>query len=124
MSNYDKTYDENIIVALKRLPIPLKTAKGNNVYFIENKRDETIYEHIANKKHHFHLSDIDLIPLILLDPNSLNKDSRSNKFHNYIGKRRRTNEREKYIKIITKVQMNKKEIIVTIYPTKKVNKFK
>lgn len=33
MSRKIKGFDQNIILALKKLPIPLKTAKGKEVYF-------------------------------------------------------------------------------------------
>ena len=49
----NREYDQNIINALKALPSPLKTFDGHNVFFDIDKRDETIFEHIANKKTSF-----------------------------------------------------------------------
>ena len=60
-----KEYDENIIEELKKLPIPLRTLDNHEVYFYQDKRYGTIYEHIANKKHHLHIKDILQVPTIL-----------------------------------------------------------
>ena len=111
----ENNYDQNIISALKALPNPLKTFDGHCVLFDVNKRNETIFEHIANKKHHLFLKDIEIIPKILMDKSSLQQDNKSNKFHNYVGKRAKKNERNKHLKIITEVKRGKKESIVTIY---------
>ena len=43
-----KEYDKHIIEELEKLPIPLKSFDGHDVLFDENKRDETIFEHISN----------------------------------------------------------------------------
>lgn len=115
MSKKNKEYDQNIIDALKRLPKPLKTAKGKEVVFDVDKRDETIFQHIAAKEHHLRLSDISLIPNILLNPNSVTNDCKSKRYNNYIGKRSKTNEKKKHLKIVTKVKSNNKESIITIY---------
>ena len=64
--NKKKEFDLNIIEALKSLPHPLKTFDGHEVLFDENKRHETIFEHIANKNHHLHVADIHQISSILL----------------------------------------------------------
>ena len=61
----NREYDQNIINALKAIPSPLKTFDGHNVFFDIDKRDETIFEHISNKKLHFHVVDINAIPSVL-----------------------------------------------------------
>ena len=58
MKKKKKEYDQNSIDALKKLQVPLKTANGNEVYFDVDKRNETIFEHIANKSHHLTVKDI------------------------------------------------------------------
>lgn len=64
MPKKKKEYDQNVIAALKALPVPLKTSSGGEVRY---KRDETIFEHIANKEHHIHVKDVAVIPTILRD---------------------------------------------------------
>ena len=120
MQKKNKGYDENIIKALKALPVPLVTAKGNRVLFDVDKRDETIYEHIANKKHHLHVKDIMAIPKILSNKKCLQKDNKSHTHHNYIGRRGKKGEKNKYLKIITETKNNNTESIITIYSIKKI----
>ena len=118
MSKKNKEYDQNVIAALKALPIPLKTSNGHEVRFDVDKRNETIFEHIANKEHHIHVKDVAVIPQILQDKASLKNDKNGHKFRTYIGKRGKQKERLKYLKIVTEVKKNKKESVVTIYPVK------
>ena len=115
--NHD--YDQNIIAALRKLPIPLKSFDGHEIYFDKDKRGETIYEHIADKKHHLFIVDIQRIPIILNDKTSLKPDRNGKRYRNYIGRRGKKNERMKYIRICTEIQKGKKESIITIYPVKK-----
>ena len=89
--NYYLTYDVHIINALKALPVPLLTFDKHEVYFDEDKRNETIYQHIANKGHHLHVVDIKKITKILLDELSLKDDKKSNNFRTYIGLRGKMN---------------------------------
>ena len=119
MPKKTKEYDQNIIAALKKLHIPLKTFDGHEIYFDVDKRDETIYEHISDKKHHLFVVDIQRIPLILKDSLSLKPDRNGKRYRNYIGRRGKKNERLKYIRICTEIHKNKKESVVTIYPVKK-----
>lgn len=119
MSKKNKEFDQNIILALKKLPVPLKTARGKEVYFDVDKRDETIFEHIANKSHHLHIKDVNEIAKILMDKNSLQYDNKSHKFHNYIGRRGKKGEKAKYLKIVTEIKNENRESIVTIYTIKK-----
>ncbi len=117
----NKEFDQNIVSALKQLQVPLKTFSGTEVYFDKNKRHETIFEHIANKNHHLTIKDINEIPTILLNENSLKSDRSGNKFRTYIGRRGKQKERIKYLKIVTEVGKGKKESIVTIYLIKNNN---
>ena len=116
----NKEYDQNIINALKSLPIPLKTFDNHIIKFDLDKRYETIFEHIANKKHRLHISDIQAIPLILNNKSSLKSDKNSKKYRNYIGKRVKKNERFKYIKIVTIKNKDQTESIITIMLVKKI----
>ena len=113
--NISFKYDIHIIEALKNLPVPLTTFDDHEVYFVNNKRNETIFEHISNQKHGFKVSDINEIPLILKDTNSLKFDVKKKIFRNYVGKRPKKNAKLKYIKIITRKMKGNKEIIETIY---------
>ena len=116
MSKRDnKIYDENIIVALQKLPIPLETFDGGKVYFVENKRKEKIFEHIARTSHRFRVSDIGKIPEILKSKDSLQKDKKKKDFKNYIGRRVKKNDKTKYIKIVTRKIGKNKEAIISIY---------
>ena len=121
MPKKNKEYDQNVIAALKALPVPLKTYNGGEVRFDVDKREETIFEHIANKDHHIHVKDIVVIPSILLSKESLKNDRNGRKFRTYIGKRGKNKERLKYLKIVTELKKNKKESVVTIYPVKNNN---
>ena len=118
MPKKNKEYDQNVIAVLKALPVPIKTSNGGEVRFDVDKRDETIFEHIANKEHHIHVKDVAVIPTILRDKESLKNDRNGRKFKTYIGKRGKKKERLKYLKIVTEVKKNKKESVVTIYPVK------
>ena len=118
MPKKNKEYDQNVIAALKALPVPLITYNGSEVRFDVDKREETIFEHIANKDHHIHVKDIAVIPSILLSKGSLKNDRNGRKFRAYIGKRGKNKERLKYLKIVTELKKNKKESVVTIYPVK------
>ena len=110
-----KYYDENIMSALKSLPVPLKTFDNHNVTFEEDKRNESIFEHIGKQRHRLKLSDIKAIPTILRDPKSLAKDSKKSVFRNYEGKRPKKNAKLKYIRIVTRIIGPIKEVITTIY---------
>lgn len=69
-----------LLMLLKKLPVPLKSARGSEIYFDNDKRYESIFEHIANKNHHLTIKDIKAIPAILLDKNSLKLDRSGKKF--------------------------------------------
>lgn len=56
-----------------------------------------------------------VIPSILLDKNSLQKDSKSHSHHNYIGRRGKKGEKNKYLKIITENKNKNDETVITIY---------
>ena len=117
----NKTSDENIVAALKDLPVPLKTFDNHDVYFEENKRNESIFDHISKQKHRLKISDIKAIPSILKDRNSLSKDVKKSVFRNYEGKRPKKNAKLKYIRIVTRKISTVKEVITTIYLLKNKN---
>ena len=112
-------YDIHIVEALQKLPVPLITFDGHQVLFDEDKRKETIFEHIANKKHHLHVVDIKRIPQILKDKESLKADRNGEDFRVYIGKRGKQTEKPFYLRIVTRLKDNNKESILTIYPDNK-----
>lgn len=118
----NREYDQNIINALKALPSPLKTFDGHNVFFDINKRDETIFEHISNKKHHFHVVDINAIPSVLKNKECLKTDRSGKRFRTYIGERGKTKEKPKYLKIVTLLGKNNKESVYSVYLVKSVDK--
>ena len=113
-----KEYDFHIIEALKKLTIPLKTFDGHNVLFDKDKRNETIFEHIANKRHHLKVKDIELIPEIISRKENLRKDKNGDKFRNYVYRSKRKKERLKFIKITTRINSNSTETIITIHKIK------
>ena len=122
MTKKNREYDQNIIEALKDLPVPLKTFDRHDVYFDVNKRDESIFEHIANKKHRLHVVDIKIIPRILADRLCLKTDKNGKRFRTYIGRRGKTKEKPKYLKIVTLLGKNKKESVYSVYLVKSVDK--
>jgi hypothetical protein len=111
----DLSYDIHIVEALQSLPVPLVTFDGHEVYFDEDKRNETIFEHIANKSHHLHVVDILKIPEILKDQESLREDKNGDKFRNYVGRRGKKNESPQYLQITTRLKNDKEESVVTVY---------
>ena len=115
--NFYLTYDVHIVDALKALPVPLITFDGHEVYFDEDKRNETIYEHIANKCHHLHVVDIKEVPIILKDPKNLKADRYGDGFRKYVGRRGKKKETIEYLQIITYLKENNRESIITIFPT-------
>ena len=117
-NNINDKYDQNIIDALKKLPVPLLTFDNHKVYFDIDKRKETIYEHVANKKHRFHVVDISQIQIILKDKNSLKNDRYGVRYRTYFGHRKKNKEKKRFIKIVTTVKKNKNESIITICTTK------
>ena len=116
MPSVHKEYDKNIIKALLDLK-PMTTFDNHVVHFGEDKRDETIYEHIANKKHHLYVSDIQLIPTIFKTKECLKADRNGNKYRTYICKRKKERLRFKKLKIVTELRNRNHEYIITIYPT-------
>ena len=118
----NREYDQNIINALKDLPSPLKTFDGHDVLFDIDKRDETILEHVANKKHRFHVVDINAIPGILNNKECLKPDRSGKRFRTYIGKRGKAKEKPKYLKIVTLLGRNNKESVYSVYLVKSVDK--
>ena len=110
-----KEYDKHIIEELEKLPIPLKSFDGHDVLFDENKRDETIFEHISNQKHHLHIKDIKV-----KNKNCIKNDRNGHKYRTYIGKRGKQKERIKFLKIVTHIQKDKHESVVTICAVKKL----
>ena len=117
-NNKNKEYDQHIITVLKKLPVPLTTFDGHKVYFDIDKRSETIYEHIANKKHHLHSVDIMQIPEILKNKECLKNDRNGIRYKSYIGRRKKQKEKNKYLKIVTTIKKNKDESIITICTVK------
>ena len=52
----------------------------------------------------------------------LKQDNKSHRFHNYIGRRGKKNEKAQYLKIITEIKKGNKESVVTIYVVKTIEK--
>ena len=118
-SYINEKYDQHIIDELKKLHKPLKTFDNHSVLFDKDKRKESIYEHIANKKHRLHVVDIQQIQSILLDKECLKNDRNGKKNRCYIGKRKKQNEKNKYLKIVTIVKKDKNESVSTVCTVKK-----
>lgn len=116
--NKKKEPDLNIVRALKELPSPLINFKGNKILFNKDKRNETIFDHIAVKSHHLHVADIKVIPAILKNSKSLVNKSDYRKGRVYIGRRGKKHEKVKYLKIVTELNKDFTESIITIYLTK------
>ena len=114
----DLYYDIHIVEALKELPVPLITFDGHQVLFDMDKRDETIFEHIANKSHRLHVVDINRIPEILKDPSSIREDRNGDGFRCYVGLRGKTIDSPLYLKITTRLTGEKKESVITMYLVK------
>lgn len=119
MSKKKTEYDAHIVEALKKLPVPMSNFHGAHIYFDRDKRDESIYEHIAKKCHRLTLKDILVVPSVLLRKDALKTDRNGKKFRSYVGVRTKKNEKMKYVKIVTRLGKNGDEYIVTIYLIKK-----
>lgn len=114
--------DENVYLALLKLPKKMKNGIGIIVSFPNPPKDRETMAHIASKRHYLRVIDIQQVPIIIADPNSLQQDRFSTKSSNYVGKRPgKVSETEKHLKIVTKKNGKKKETIKTIYPIKRGN---
>ncbi len=116
-----KNVDSNIVKKLNQLIIPFKTNNGEKVVFADKGRYGTRFEHIADKKHHLTIRDIDLIPYILLNPFAVRKSKKVGSTVCYFGKRKGVNKKQ-YLKIVIDFRNEKEGKIVTIYPTKTIDK--
>ena len=116
----DDVMDPNLVEALLKLPKNMKNALGVNVVFPRPPKGNETIAHISVKRHRLHVSDIQAIPAIISDPESMTEDRLFSKNVNYIGKRPgEIKEAKKYLKIVTKKSGKNTEVIRTVYPIQK-----
>ena len=121
MAKSQKEIDQNVYNELLRLSWPLPAVGGKRVFLRDRARRETGAEHIAAKRHHLKIADIQLLPELLKKPIAHHADSRNKNYVNYYG-RRKGNKNPMFLKAITSKDKhsNLLETLITFYPTKKV----
>ena len=121
MAKHQKEIDENIIQAIVRLNWPLPTNKGTRVFIRRRSRDETGLEHIGLKRHHLKISDIQLIPGVLMHPIYDCRDPKNRHNRNFYG-RRKGLKQPSFLKIVTLLDRKDStlEWLITAYPTKRI----
>ena len=117
-----REYDENIIAALQKIKTPIIGVGGRKFYFRPKARNETGFEHIANKKHRLKVRDINEIVNILRHPVYWTEDRHNPIYRTYYGIQKKKDSKT-FIKIVTspvKGKRNEEEIIITVYPVKNI----
>ena len=117
----DEKYDQHIVDALLKLKSPIIGYKGIEFCIRDKARYEDGVHHIAKKTHRLKVKDIETIPEILKHPIAVNKDPHNKNYKNYYGIRK-GDDPELLLKIVTwhfKKSL-KKEIIITIFPTRTI----
>ena len=116
----NEEYDENIISALHKIKFPLITKNGIKVILDIRSRNETIYEHIANKKNHLTIRDIELIKEIIVNPKIIVHSKRNKNYIAIYGDRKIKNK-----KTLIKIILDGRDCAVwkirTLYPVKKIS---
>ncbi|MCQ2798052.1 MAG: hypothetical protein MJ241_06380 [Bacilli bacterium] len=111
--------DQNIIKALKAITLPILIKDNVRVIFAEEGRNQTRFEHIADKKHRLKISDIECIEKILKKP-SLVIDSKKRDQSKIFYGRRKGNRKPPYLKIVIDFRNEKLGKIKTVYRVKKL----
>ena len=119
VNNNEVDFDQNIVDALLRLKSPIIGLNDVQFYIRDKARKESGLEHIANRKHHLKVRDIDDVPKILKKPSYSEIDPLNKSYKNYYGPRTGNikKRKENFIKIVTHPLKKNKEKIITIYPT-------
>ncbi|MCQ2742983.1 MAG: hypothetical protein MJ239_06835 [Bacilli bacterium] len=111
--------DQNIIKALKAIATPILIKDNVRVIFSEKGRYESRFEHIAQKRHHLKVSDIELIGPILKQPIVTSKSGKKDHSKCFFGKRK-GRPKTPYLKIVVDFRDEKLGKIVTVYPAKRL----
>ena len=100
---------------------PIHVSWGKTFHIRETARDQTGLEHIAEKRHHLRVSDVQQVPHILEKPMDRHRDPQNQHYRNYYGKRK-GNRPPRYLKIVTSVIRKKEneELVITVYPTRHI----
>ena len=114
------TYEQKLMVALKKLPNPLEDKKHNlKIYFQDNRArsNQSRFDHIVDARHGLRPSDIERIPRYI-NESKLKKDSERKDTYNLFIKRNTYS--DEYIKIALKLENGilKNVFVKTIYITK------
>ena len=122
MSKNRPGIDQHIVIALEHIHWPIVTPKGKKFFIRKNARDRTGIEHIAEKRHHLKIVDIEVLPSLLANPLRERRDPTNKSCWNYMGRRRGKQDRP-FLKVITMLNQKNRneETIVTIYPIKSLN---
>lgn len=111
--------DQNIIKALKAITLPILIKDNVRVIFAEKGRNQTRFEHIADKKHHLKVSDIQLAVPILKQPLMICESKKKDHSRCFYG-RRKGNPKTRYLKVVVDFRDDKLGKIVTIYAVKRL----
>lgn len=116
MAKHKRPFDQNLVNSLDKFDWPLTNYCGIKIFLRASARNETGQEHIAGKLHGLKVRDIELLPSILAKPLAIKIDARKGKL--YFGKRKGVN-KSLYLKIVTKVNRDGSETIITVCPSKR-----
>ena len=100
------TYEQKLINALRKIPVPLFDRRHNlNIYFDDNRArsNESRFQHIVNQRHGLVPADIDRIPRYIKTCIFKKDSERTGTCNIYI---KRNTVSDEYIKISLKIERN------------------
>ena len=121
MANKRKiSYEQKMIAALNKLPIPLEDKKHNIKIYLENDRarsNQSRFEHIIDSRHGLRPSDIDRVQRYIKKCIFKKDSERTETYNIYI---KRSNISDEYIKISIRINPESPDIgiVKTIFITK------
>ena len=115
------SYEEKLIEALRKLPIPLEDKKHNIVIYFSDDRarsNQSRFQHIAMTTHELRPSDIERIPKHINNSKIKKDKTRADTFNVYI---KRNNYNDEYIKMSLKISdlKDRTAYVKTIFITKR-----
>ena len=108
--------NKSVLDSFEKLDFPLKNNIGNDILLKQCSSKHDRSKHIAKQYHGLTSVDIELIPEILKNPVYVTKDPNHKEKKNYYGRRMKSR-KILFIKIVTKIQNNNCEEIITVFTT-------
>lgn len=113
--------EDALLNLLNSISFPLLNHLGKEVNVRPYSAEGTGFDHIVQPRHNLTISDIGLIPTILSHPSVYITDPNNTNRKNYYGLRV-TSDKQIFLKIVTDVNLDGTESIVTLFPTRKVKR--